>query len=174
MNGSLRARLTLIVALAAFAIPLVAQMPDGGGPPGGPDGPMMGGPPDAQETPREPNARQLLGRLSKDLKLTDDQKKKIKPILDTHQHRIEELTRSSISRQEQIQKIEGIEEESWAGIRPLLNSAQDKKFDAWTKKMTERRERAAKRQEWDDDMPPPPPDGPPPGGGPGGGGPPPE
>lgn len=147
----------------------LAQIPGPGGPPpDGPDGPMMGS--NAPQPLSGTNAHKFLARLNKDLKLTDDQKAKIKPILDTEQQQFDALRKSSTPREEQFQKITTIEQDSWSQIRDLLTTAQQKKFDALTKKIAASQARAASRQENDDDgLPPPPSGGPPPGGAPPGG-----
>lgn len=158
---------TLVTALVFSNIAIVsalAQFP--GGPPDG--GPMPPPPDQQQEAGPAPNPKQFLNHLSKTLKLTDNQKAQIKPILDSEGHQLDELRKSADAPEEKFQRIGAIEDKTWAAIRPLLNQAQQKKFDAMTKKMQERRERAFRERDDDMPMPPdgPPPDGPPPGGGP--------
>lgn len=155
---------TLLPALVFSNIALISALAQITAPGGPPDGGPMPPPPDRQEGPRAPNPKQFLNHLSKTLKLSEDQKAQIKPILDSEGRQLDELRKSTDSSEERFQAIGAIEEKTWAAIRPLLNQAQQKKFDSMTKKMSERRERA--REQNDDTQMPPdgPPPGPPPGG----------
>jgi Spy/CpxP family protein refolding chaperone len=145
--------LKLVLTLAALSgMPVLAQF-------GGPgDGPPPGGPPmESRPVYQEPSAQQTLKRLTKDLKLTDEQKLKIKPILEDEQKRMATAADSEA-------KMASIEENAWSQIRSLLTDAQHKKFEAFTEKMAKRRARAARMAEEDDGPPPGPPSsgGPPP------------
>lgn len=153
--------LTVLVFSNLFVFSAHAQFP-GGGPPDFPDGP----PSDRQAGPQTPNPKQFLNHVAKTLKLTDSQKTQIEPILNSENHELSELKTTNLS-EEKFERFAAIEDKTWAAIRPLLNPAQQKKFDSMTKKMQERRERAS-RQGDDMQMPPdgPPPGGPPPGGAP--------
>lgn len=149
-------------ALVLSTVAVFAQMPGPGGPPGDLDGPPVRSPAEAPQAPQTLNARKLLGRLSKDLKLSEDQKTRIKPILETEQRQAEVLVKSAISRTEQNHQLDEIEQNGWTEIRPILTGAQQKKLDVLAKSMAAKRERTARRLDTDEDGPPAPPDGPPP------------
>ena len=168
MKPNFKTFFTALVLSNLAMISALAQVPEGGRPPDG--GPMP--PPSYQlEGSQTPNPKQFPSHLGKALKLSDDQKAQIKPILDSENGQLDDLRKSADSPEQKIERIAAIEDETWAAVRPLLNQAQQKKFDSMTKKVRERRERAS-RDRSDDMAPPPdgpPPDGPPPGGPPPGG-----
>lgn len=154
-----------VFALSAMA--LWAQGPGGmdgppPGGPGGPDGPMMNSGDSVQRILREPSAHRLLGQLTKELKLTAEQKGKIKPVLEQRQRRIEELIQSSRATAQLVARTNGIDQECWADLRASLLEGQQAKFDAFTKKLMDRRERDLKKADAEDEGPPAPPGGPPP------------
>ena len=66
-------------------------------------------------------------RLTKALELTPDQQAKIQPIFDQAKPQIAAV------RQEAMQKIKTIRENTQAQIRPILTPAQQQKFDALKK-----------------------------------------
>jgi hypothetical protein len=71
-----------------------------------------------------------LQRLDKALKLTDDQKGQIKPILEDRQQKMESLrSDTSLSDQDRRSKMRSIFEESNGKIRNALNDDQKKSFD---------------------------------------------
>ncbi len=71
-----------------------------------------------------------LQRLDKQLKLTDDQKTSIKPILEDRQKKMESLhSDMSLSREDRMAKMRSIREESNGKIRDVLNDDQKKQFD---------------------------------------------
>ena len=71
-----------------------------------------------------------LKRLDKSLKLTDDQKASIKPILEDRQKKMESLhSDTSLSREDRMGKMHSIMEESNGKIRDALNDDQKKQFD---------------------------------------------
>jgi protein CpxP len=126
-----KARTAFAVAiLLAVALPLtmVAQTE---APPAQPQGQMgehhdnmgrMGGPPSPQ---------QHLDHLSQMLSLTDDQKTKIKPILETESTQVKSLFQdTSMSPQDRHTKMRGIHDTTMGQIRPLLTSDQQAKLDS--------------------------------------------
>jgi len=71
-----------------------------------------------------------LQSLDKTLKLTDDQKSQIKPILEDRQQKMQSLrSDTSLSGPDRWGKMRSIREESNGKIRNLLNDDQKKKFD---------------------------------------------
>ena len=71
-----------------------------------------------------------LQRLDKSLKLTDDQKASIKPILEDRQKKMESLhSDTSLSREDRMTKMRSIMDESNGKIRDVLNDDQKKQFD---------------------------------------------
>jgi hypothetical protein len=71
-----------------------------------------------------------LQKLDKALKLTDNQKNQIKPILEDRQQKMQSLSSdTSVAGQDRWGKMRSIREESNSKIRNLLNGDQKKKFD---------------------------------------------
>jgi periplasmic protein CpxP/Spy len=71
-----------------------------------------------------------LSRLDKSLKLNDDQKSQIKPILEDRHKKMEDLrSDTSLSREDRMGKMRSIMEESNGKIRNVLNDDQKKQFD---------------------------------------------
>jgi hypothetical protein len=71
-----------------------------------------------------------LQRLDKALKLSDDQKKQIKPILEDREQKMQSLrSDTSLSQQDRWGKMRSAREESNGKIRALLNDDQKNKFD---------------------------------------------
>lgn len=72
-----------------------------------------------------------LDHMSQALNLTDDQKTKIKPILEDQSKQMEQLRQdSSLSQEDRRSKFQQIHENTMSQIRPLLNADQQKKLDA--------------------------------------------
>jgi Spy/CpxP family protein refolding chaperone len=73
---------------------------------------------------------QRLEQLDQTLKLTDDQKSKIKPILEDQQKQMDALrSDSSLSQEDRRAKMRSIMQESNGKIRDLLTDDQKKQFD---------------------------------------------
>jgi len=71
-----------------------------------------------------------LQRLERRLKLTDNQKNQIKPILEDRQQKMQSLSSdTTVAGQDRWGKMRSIREESNSKIRNLLNDDQKKKFD---------------------------------------------
>jgi hypothetical protein len=71
-----------------------------------------------------------LQRLDKALKLTDDQKNQIKPILEDRQQKMQSLrSDTSLSQEDRRSKMRSTFEDSNGKIRGVLNDDQKKKFD---------------------------------------------
>jgi Spy/CpxP family protein refolding chaperone len=125
-----QARTAFAVAiLLAIALPLtmVAQTE---APPAQPQGQMgdhqyrgrMGGPPTPQ---------QHLDHLSRILNLTDDQKTKIKPILESESTQAQSLSKdTSLSLQDRHAKMRDLHGQSMTQIRGFLTSDQQAKLDS--------------------------------------------
>src|SRR4051812_34348628 len=91
---------------------------------------------------KDPQAR--LDHMSKVLNLTDDQKAKIKPILDSESQQMQALkSDTSTAKQDKRAKMMDIHKSTMDQIKPILNSDQQAKLDQQMQKMKEHR---AKRQ----------------------------
>ena len=151
-------RLYIVLFLFAstlFATAGIAQGPPEGGPPDGgppPDSPMQ--PP----SPKEAAAAELKG-LTKKLKLSEQQKTSIAPLLQDEHEQMNALFKNSAgSMEEMMARIKAIRESSNKKIRDLLTDGQKKQFDKISGKL------ATPFEEGLDG--PPPGAGPPPGVGP--------
>jgi len=114
-------RLLAVVAsgLLVLGVALGVNAQEAGPPPGGQMGRGHRMSPDEE-----------LKRLDKSLKLTDDQKASIKPILEDRQKKMEALhSDTSLSREDRMGKMHSIMEESNGKIRDVLNDDQKKQFD---------------------------------------------
>ncbi|MBZ5512039.1 MAG: hypothetical protein LAN70_12840 [Acidobacteriia bacterium] len=126
-----KARTAFAVAiLLAVALPLtmVAQTE---APPAQPQG-QMGGPHDHMgRMGGPPSPQQHLDHLSRILNLTDDQKTKIKPILETESTQAQSLSKdTSLSMQDRHAKMRDLHEQSMTQIRGFLTSDQQAKLDS--------------------------------------------
>ena len=84
---------------------------------------------------------EMLEHMSKELNLTDDQKTKIKPILDEQMKQMQDARQStSGSQQDRRAKMKQIHENTMSQIRPILNSDQQKKLEEMMSRRGERGE----------------------------------
>ena len=73
---------------------------------------------------------EMLDHMSKELNLTDDQKTKIKPILEEQMKQMQDARQStSGSQQDRRAKMKQIHENTMSQIRPILNADQQKKLE---------------------------------------------
>lgn len=87
---------------------------------------------------KDPQAR--LDHMSKMLNLTEDQKAKIKPILDNENQQMQALkSDTSTAKQDRRAKMMDIHKSTMDQIRPILNSDQQAKMDQQMAKMKEHR-----------------------------------
>ncbi len=81
-----------------------------------------------------------LARMTKQLKLTDEQQEKIKPILEEqHQKMMDMRQDTSMSREDRFAKFREVRQESLEKIKPILTSEQQKKWEEIQQKRRERR-----------------------------------
>ena len=107
------------LALRAADTNTPPSAPPAGAPPAGPrpGGMMRGGP--------------SLDQLAQQLNLTDDQKTKVKTILDAQQQKIRDLrTDTSVAPEDRRAKVQSIREEAKAQMKTALTPEQ---FDKWQK-----------------------------------------
>ncbi len=90
-----------------------------------------------------------LQRLSKQLNLSDEQKDKIKPILESEAKKMQELRQdNSAASQDRRAKFQQLRQDTLAQIRPILNPDQQKKLDDLIKQQEQRRQHGGgQRQE---------------------------
>ena len=75
------------------------------------------------------NADEQLQRMSRTLNLTDDQKAKIKPILEEQSNKMHELMQdTSLSQQDKRSKFQEIHQNTMSQIKPILTSDQQQKL----------------------------------------------
>lgn len=162
--GRMPIRTALMIVALGVSLTF-AQGPGDGGPPPGAPGPD-GMPPPSAERPqvRQDNTRRTLARLTTELKLTDDQREKVRTILEAQQKAFAGLRAdSSTPVSERRVKAQKVRQESWNHIRLLLTPDQQKKFDGLVIRMNDRQRRVDQNERGDQrEPPPPPPDGPPP------------
>ena len=134
-----RARTLLLVAgvsvviLFAFKMLSAAPLPQYGG----------------QQMHRQWGPDQQLARLAEKLNLTDDQKAKIKPILeDQHKQMMALREDTSMSREDRFAKFREIRKETFEKMHPILSPEQQKQL----KKMQQMRHERRRRGGWN---PPP-------------------
>lgn len=81
------------------------------------------------------------------LNLSQDQKDKIRPILQDQRDQMRQLRQDqSLSRQQRMQKMQQIHENTSSRIRALLTPDQQKSFDAHEQEMKQRMQQ--RRQQW--------------------------
>ena len=89
---------------------------------------------------RMASPEQQLDHLSKRLKLTDDEKSKIMPILQDQAQQMQSLRQdTSMSPQDRRAKFQQIHQNTMSQIRPILDESQQKKFDKMMKEQEQRR-----------------------------------
>lgn len=89
---------------------------------------------------RRPGVEQRLQRLSQELNLDDQQKAKIKPILEAEHKQMEALrSDSSLSPEDRRAKFREIHENTLKQMNPILTPEQQEKFAAMRKKRMEHR-----------------------------------
>jgi periplasmic protein CpxP/Spy len=126
-----KARTALAIAiLLAVALP-VSMLAQSEAPPAPPQGQMgdhqgrMSGP---------PNPQQHLDHLSRMLNLTDDQKVKVKPILENADTQMKALRQdTSLSPQDRHAKMRDIHENAMSQVRSVLTPEQQAKLDQMQK-----------------------------------------
>ncbi|HWR17600.1 MAG TPA: hypothetical protein VN577_22415 [Terriglobales bacterium] len=86
-----------------------------------------------------PAAEDRLKNLSEKLQLSDDQKAKIKPILEDEASQLQQIKKDgSKSRQEKVSKAREIHQAHMDKIRPILTDDQQKKLDEMREEAKER------------------------------------
>jgi len=104
-----------------------------------PPGQGQGGPARGAVKRGQMGAGERLERMSRHLNLTDEQKAKIKPILEDEDQRLKALRDDgSLTRDQQREKLRSIRQETHEKIRPLLTPEQQKKIDDARAKALER------------------------------------
>lgn len=117
----------LLAVAIVFSLAAFSQTGETGGPPS-----------DSGRRPMMSPAEQLK-RLDGELKLTDDQKSKIQPILEDQQKQMQQvMADSSASPQDKMPKMREIHESSSDKIRELLTDQQKTKFDEMEKRRQQR------------------------------------
>jgi len=118
-----------VTALVGFGQLAFAEMGQGkmGGPGAGPKGP--------------PPVSERLERMGQHLQLTDDQKAKIKPLLEAEVAQAKAIHEdSSLSRQQKMEKFQKLRSSTHDKIKPILTPEQQKKLEEMQEKAKERRE----------------------------------
>lgn len=134
-----------LTPLSGFSLP--SQGPMGGPPPGGP-------PPDAFGSSAElPSVNSQTRKLTKLLNLTDEQKGKVRSILQEQKKQYDKLDGDeTISEGELMRSVEELQKTTSARIREVLNEDQKARFDEYDQK-----QQKSKDQQSGGEMPPPPP-----------------
>lgn len=126
--SQLLVRLMAVAVLLTFGLTLMAQSEPQGGPPQG-----------ERRRPMMQSPEERLDRLAKDLNLTDDQKAKIKPILEKEADQMKALREdTSMSREDRRSKFMDVQQKSYEGIKAVLNPDQQKKYDEMRERMMHR------------------------------------
>ncbi|HET9742291.1 MAG TPA: hypothetical protein VFQ00_06050 [Terriglobales bacterium] len=81
----------------------------------------------------------MLDHMSTELNLTEDQKTKIKPILEEQSKKMSDLrSDTSLSREDRRAKMKDIHESTMSQLRPILNADQQKKLEEMMSRRPER------------------------------------
>jgi Spy/CpxP family protein refolding chaperone len=91
----------------------------------------------AGRRPMTPEAQ--LDRMSSQLNLTDEQKEKIKPILEDQSRQMQALRGDNSSREDRRAKFQEIHQGTISKIRPILTGDQQQKLDDLMKRRSEGR-----------------------------------
>ena len=105
------------------------------------------GNPGHQFHPGERGGENPLERLSKALDLTEDQKAKIKPIIEERRQKMQALRDdTSLSKEQRMEQVKEIFKSSNEQIKALLTPDQQQKFEQLMQEMREHREQGNKAQ----------------------------
>lgn len=119
-------KLQILLTAAVFCISMVAFGQDTQSAQGGQRGWGQG---HGRGEGMSPDAQ--LQRMSQELNLTDDQKTKIKPILEDESKQIQQLRQdTSLSQEDKRSKFQEIHQKLMSQIKPILTSDQQKKLDS--------------------------------------------
>jgi periplasmic protein CpxP/Spy len=89
---------------------------------------------------RHMDPQQQLDHLTKQLKLTDDQQQKIKPLLEQQAEQMQSVRQdTSVPQQDRRAKFQEIHQNTMSQIRSILDENQQKKFDKMMQRQEERR-----------------------------------
>ena len=81
-----------------------------------------------------PSVQERLDKMSEELKLTDDQKPKVKTVLEDSDKKMQEIRRdSSLSREDRMAKMQPIMEEQDKKMKEILTADQYKKYEEMPK-----------------------------------------
>lgn len=131
-NSSSLRIVQLLLVSTLFATAGIAQGPPEGGPPGGGPPPDM---PIQPPSPKEAAVAELKG-LTKKLKLSEQQKNRIVPLLEDEHEQMDALFQNSAaSMEETTAGIKAVRESSNKKIRDLLTDDQKKQFDKISNKL---------------------------------------
>jgi len=92
-------------------------------------------PADKTDAKAPPTRAERFKELSEQLKLTDDQKEKLKPIVQEERKKVRELRdNKDLSRQDRVAKLKEIREDVSAKLKPILTPEQ---LEKWNKLRSE-------------------------------------
>jgi protein CpxP len=123
------AMMATVTALVGFGQLALAEMGQG----------KMGGPGAGRQGP--PPVAERLQRMGQHLQLTDEQKAKIKPLLEEEVAQAKAIHEdSSLSRPQKMEKFQQLRSSTHDKIKPILTAEQQKKLEEMQEKIKERRE----------------------------------
>jgi len=97
---------------------------------------------------RGPSVEQRMERMTEELKLTDEQKPKVKAVLEASQKKRQELfTDSSVPREERREKMQGLMEEENKKLKEILTADQYTKYEKMRQEMRPGGPRGEKKRE---------------------------
>ncbi len=127
------AAVTALIGIGQMALAEMGQEKMGA-PEAGPQGP--------------PPIADRLQRMGQMLQLTDEQKAKIKPLLEAEVAQIKTIHNdSSLSRPQKMEKIQQLRSSTHDKIKPILTPEQQKKLEEMQERAKERRERRMQKQQ---------------------------
>jgi len=85
---------------------------------------------------RGPSVEQRMERMTEELKLTDEQKPKVKAVLEDSQKKQQELfSDSSVSREDRREKMRGIRDNEDKKLKEILTADQNSKLEKMREEM---------------------------------------
>lgn len=82
-----------------------------------------------------------LTAMAEQLSLTDEQKEKLKPILEEQSKKMREIFQdSNVSREDRMKKMQELRDATNAKIKPILTKEQQEKWDKMQEQMRQRRQ----------------------------------
>ena len=115
-------RKLVLAAAFSLSLDLAVMAQENGAPP-------PAAPAESEETPAPSAGADRTDQLAQMLKLTKDQKAKVKPLVDAETQKMKELRGQKMTRDERSKRFKALRDETFEKIKPLLTAEQVARWD---------------------------------------------